>query len=250
VASQPGSVRAFASVAAALGLTLALQACGSSENIASRSPAAILAASRTAARDASAVHALSAVYDERADPKVKTKAKPLPMLTLELQLTGGDGRARLVLLGTESEAIRIGDTLYVKGGPGFDQRLARLTGQQIAPGTWVKAPANTTALASSAALTEPMRELTLLLANPTISLTKGPVTTIDGHKAIELKTEGKLYTGAIYIAASGTPYPLLIVKHGLENARTTFTGWNQPTQLTAPTGAVELNATATPQGGR
>ena len=79
------------------------------------------------------------------------------------------------------------------------------------------------------------------MQNPTLSLTKGPITTINGQKAIELKTKGKLYTGAIYIAATGTPYPIEIVKHGRETGQTTFTGWNQPVTLSAPAGAVELS---------
>ena len=207
--------------------------CGaSSDPVASRSPAAILAAARSAAESASAVRVQSAVYDGR---RSKT-----PSLTLELQLASGGGRAVLSLLGRESEAIRVGNALYVKGGAAFYRRLARLTGRHLAPGTWVKAPVNGSQLAESAALTEPTGELAVLLHNPTISLTRGTTTVLDGQKAIELKEKGKLYTGAIYIAATGTPYPLLIVKHGQETGRTTFTGWNQPVSLTAPTNAVEL----------
>ncbi len=206
--------------------------CGSSgDPLASRSPAAILAAARRAAESSSAVRVQSVVYVG----KSKT-----PAVTLKLQFTSAGGRAALSLLGRESEAIRVRNTVYVKGGPGFYRQLARLTGRQLAPGTWLKAPANGSQLADSAVLTEPTGELARLLRNPTISLTKGPTTVIDGRKAIELKEKGKLYQGAIYIAASGTPYPLLIVKHGQETGRTTFTGWNQPTQLAPPAGAVEL----------
>lgn len=219
---------------------IALAGCGSSsEDLAAKSAAQILAASRSAARNASAVHVTSEAFGTAT--VIKTRAKRTRRIsTVDLQLTREGVRARLVALGSTIEAIRIGDTVYVKGGPLLYRNLQRRTGVHVAPGTWLKAPANGPQLSAFAALTEPRRELMLLLEDPTLSLTKGHTTTINGQKAIELRTEGKLYSGAIYIAASGPPDPILIVKHGRETARTTFTGWNQPTQLTAPAGAVVL----------
>ncbi len=217
---------------------------GSTESLASKPAAEILAASQTAARKASAVHVKSQFFATaimRSKAKGKTKTKLVPTSTIELQLTGNGGRARLVLLGSESEAIRVANTLYVKGGPAFYKNLERRTGVHVARGTWLNAPANGSQLRESAALTESDGELALLLAAPTLSLTKGPITTIKGQKAIELKTKGKLYTGSIYIAASGTPYPIEIVKHGRETGTTTFTGWDDPVTLSAPAGAVELS---------
>ncbi len=226
-------------------IALVLTGCGgSTDSLASKPAAEILAASRTAAREASAVHVKSQYYATailRSKAKGKPKTKLVPAGTIELQLTSDGGRARLVLLGIENEAVRVGDTVYVKRGPVFYRNLARRTGVHLPAGTWLKAPAHGGQLAESAALTEPGGELTLLLASPTLSLTKGPITTIKGQKAIELKTKGKLYTGTIYIAATSTPYPLEIVKHGRETGQTTFTGWNQPVTLSAPASAVELS---------
>ena len=218
-------------------MTIALQACGASDSVSSKSPAAILAASRAAAREASAVHVLSQTYVAIGDPKTKAK----PALTIELQLSGGDGRARLVLGRREHEVTRIGNALYIKGGPEFDRQLARVNGQHLAPGTWVRAPANSSQFAGSVALTEPAGELSLLLRSPTLSVTKGPITTIDGQKAIELKTKGKLYTGAIYVATTGKPYSLMIVKHGRENSTTTFSGWNDPETVQPPANAIDIS---------
>lgn len=235
VASQPHRLRLPAAVVALACTAPFVAGCSSSSNLlASRSPGAILAAARRAAESASAVRVQSASYDG--------KSAKTPTLTLKLQLTSAGGRAVLSLLGRKSEAIRVGNTVYVKGGPAFYRRLARVTGQHLAPGTWVKAPANGSQLAESSALTERTRELGLLLRNPTISLTKGRSTVLDGKDAIELKEKGKLYTGAIYITATGTAYPLLIVTEGQESGRTTFAGWNQPTQLTPPAGAIQLGS--------
>ena len=224
---------------AVLILAAAVAGCGaSSDPITSKSPAEILAASRAAARDASAVHVQSQVFvavTKKSKTNATAKTKLIPVSTIELQLTTGGARARLLLLGSEAQAVRVGDSLYVKGAPSFYKRLAARTGVHLASGTWIKTPADGTQLTEYAALTQPSGELTLLLRDPTVSLTKGHITTIDGQKVIELKEKGKLYTGAIYVATTGAPYPVAIVKHGRESGQTTFSGWNKPVSLIAPT---------------
>ncbi len=212
-----------------LALTAALAGCGSSNDpITSKSATEILAASRTAARDASAVHVLSKLSVGRSTN------------TLELQLTHQGGRARVQLLGRGSEVIRVDNTLYAKASPAFYRRLAQRTGKHVPPGTWLAVPANGTQLPEFAALTQPGGELTLLLRDPTISLTKGHTLTVNGQTAIELKEKGTLYTGAIYITTTGQPYPIAIVKHGRENGQITFSAWNKPVPLSPPANAVEL----------
>ncbi len=240
-----GLLAAVVAILAVIAVVLA--GCGgSTESLASKPAAEILAASQIAAREASAVHVKSQYYAIAISVKSKAKGKPetklVPVSTIELQLTGGDGgRARLVRLRSESETIRVGNTLYVKGSPALYRSLARRTGAHVARGRWLKAPVNGTELREFAFFTESGGELALLLRNPTLSLTKGKITTIKGQKAIELKMKGKLYTGAIYIAATGKPYPIEIVKHGQETGQTTFTGWNQPVTLNPPANAVELS---------
>ncbi len=238
----------LAVVAILVVIAVVLGGCGgSTDSLASKSATEILAASRTAAREASAVHVKSQIFYTTAIKRSKAKGKPkietklVPISMDELQLTSGGGHARVVFFGSEIEAIRVGKTLYVKGGPRFYRSLARRAGVHLAPGTWLKAPANGSQLIDFAALTEAGGELTLLLRDPTLSLTKGHTITIDGQEAIELKERGKLYTGAIYIATTGKPYPIEILKRGEETGHTTFTAWNQPVTLSAPSDAVELS---------
>lgn len=215
---------------ALLALALVLAGCGSSssDSLSAKTPQEILAASRTAARNATAVHVFS-----------KLSGGGLTN-TLELQLTSQGGHARITLLGTTAEVMRIGNTVYVKSSAPVYRRLARRAGVHMAPGTWLKIPEHGARLTGLAALTEPTRELARLLRDPTISLAKGNTTTINGEKAIELRAKSELYTGAIYIAATGEPYPLQIVKHGRETGQTTFTGWNHPVTLAAPARAIEV----------
>ncbi len=211
-------------------IAIVLAGCGSSsEGTASKSPAEILAASRSAAEGASSVD----IVDQDSAGGLS--------LTTHLQLAKSGGRASLSFLGLHYEAIRIGNTVYVKGNPVFYRHLTKKTGVHVPVGTWVKAPvAAGSALASYAGLTDMSRELGLLLGH-TGPPTKGATTTVNGQKAIELKDAGKLFTGAIYIAATGEPYPIEIVKHGRETGHITFTAWNDPVTLSAPAGAVQLS---------
>jgi hypothetical protein len=229
------AARARALAPLALPLTVALAAalagCGGSSGngIASKSPAEILAASRAAAEGATSVHVVSRASQGRLS------------LTSDLELAGDRGRARVSFLGRTREVIRIGDTLYLKGYSAVYKRLGRSTDPHVPRGAWVKAPANSGRLVSLAALTNLRTELGLLLGS-TVPLTKGATTAVNGQHAIELKEKtAKGFTGFLYIATTGTSYPIELVKHGAETGQITFSGWNEPVSLTAPANAVALS---------
>ncbi len=227
---SPVSVtRAHISIPLALTVVLAtmLAGCGGSgDDLASKSASEILAASRTAAQSASSAHVLSTTTDGKRTP-----------FTLDLELASDGAHMHTAIFGHTREVIRIGDTVYIKGGPLLYARLAKRTGNHVPVGTWLKETPTT----SMSEETELRTELRFLIRTAT-SLTKGDTdTTIDGQKAIELKTKGRLSTGSIYIAATGKPYPIQIVSHGREAGLTTFSAWNQRVAFTAPPNAVELS---------
>lgn len=215
---------------APLALAGALAGCGgsASSDIASKPAAAILTAARSAAESASSVHVVSNASQDKGKLSAKSN----------LELASNGGRAQLSFLGISSETIRIANTLYVKGSRSFYTRLSR-RGLHVPRGAWLKTTANSPSLGQLAALTDATSELHLLIKN-TGTLTKGTTTTINGQKAIELKEATKHFTSTIYIATTGSPYPIEIIKHGRETSQTTFSGWNQPTPLAAPANAVEL----------
>ncbi len=222
-------VRALLALLIVLSLAGVLTGCGGSsgDTIGSRAPASILAASRAAAASASAVHILS------------TTAQGTLSLTTDQQLSSDGGRARLSFLGLEYEAIRIANTLYLKGNAALYRRLFRGRGLHVPQGTWLDGAADTGKLARYAGLTKLASRLALLLRN-TGPLTKGTSTTINGQKAIELRETAKLFTGSLAIATTGKAYPIQIVKRGRETGQTTFSDWNQSVALTAPTNVIEL----------
>jgi hypothetical protein len=215
--------------AAALLIALVLTGCGGSSGngIASKSASEILAASRAAAESATSVHVAG-----------KSAQGPLS-LTLNLDLASDGGRGQVSLLGLSFELIRVGNTLYAKGNPAFYTRLSATTGLHLPQGGWLKAPASGGKLAQLASFTDLGGELARLLSSSG-PVTKGAASTVNGQQAIELKESAKLFSGSLFIATSGKPYPIQLVKRGRETGQTTFSGWNVPVSLTAPANAIAI----------
>jgi hypothetical protein len=216
-----------------------LTGCGSSGNgISSKSAHEILAASQTAATDATSVHVIS-------NSTIKGAGGPFSM---DIHLTHDGAHGRVTLFGVSFEVIRIGSTIYVKGSPAFDAHLSANTGLHLPPNTWLKGPAQNSQLAQLGELAELRGELTRILG-VTGQLTKGPNITINGQPTITLKETVRLYTGLANIATTGQPYPIQIIKHGQETGRTTFTDWNQPVTLTPPANAIDISQLEHKQAG-
>ena len=125
--------------------------------------------------------------------------------------------------------------VYVKGSPALFRKLG-IT-KTIPPATWVKLPA-TGGLNS---LTKLAAETARILTTRG-KVTKGGTTAVEGEPALELKTEGQLYKGRLYIKTTGEPYPLKVEKHGRETATYTFTKWNATTAPTRPTKTISAGA--------
>jgi hypothetical protein len=217
-------------VSSALGvalLTLLLAGCGSSDNGVAAKPAhQILAAARTAAQSASSVHVI-------ANSKVMN-GRPFK---LDTSLSTQQGQARSSFFGFEFEVIRDGGTLYIKGNRAFDRRLESTQGVKVPLGVWLKGP--TASVGQIGEVTDISKELPVILSGSG-KVTKGAQVKLDGQPAITLKLTRKLYTGTLYVATTGQPYPLKLVKNGQETGQTTFTNWNDPVTVTPPANAIEI----------
>ncbi len=222
--------RARFSIALLLALAATLVAgCGSSDNgVASKAPKEIVAASKKAAEEATSVHVTG-----------KTSDGPLA-LTLSIDYAENGGKGQIALGPLKFEVIRVGDTLYVKGDKAFIAGLTRTTGTHLPEGRWIKASVNGSQFSQLAAFVSKNKELALMLNNGAV-LSKGETTTLNGQKAVQVKQVGKLFTGKLYVATTGKPFPLQLEKSGRETGKTTFTNWNKPVTVTAPSDAVELS---------
>jgi hypothetical protein len=210
---------------------LAIGGCGSSSpsgnGVSSKSATEILAASKAAADSASSVHVAGTLT---------SSGTPV---TLNLSLASGHGGRGQISQGSLSfELIVLGDTIYIKGSPAFYSHFGGTAAAQLFQGKWLKSPVSGGELGSLAALTDFSKLLDQALASQG-ALAKGATTTIAGQPVIELHDTS--HNGSLFVATSGKPYPIEIVKHGSEAGHITFTGWNQPVSLSAPSGAIDLS---------
>ncbi len=217
---------------ALLALGLLLAGCGGSSSssgngIESKSPTEILQATKEAASKASSVHIVGTI---------KTEGKPVS-LDMEL-LAGKGGQGTISQEGFTIKLVQASGAVYINGSKQFYEHVANSAAAQLLQGKWLKAPANSGELASLAELTNLSKLIDTALASHG-TLAKGHKATIEGQPAIALEDTSK--GGLLYVATTGTPYPLQISRGGKENGKVTLNRWNQPVTLTAPAGAIDIS---------
>ena len=224
--------RRVVSLALAAAIVLAIAGCGGSSSsgngLESKSAQQILEATKAAASTASSVHIQGSIV---------TGGKPIA-LDMEL-LRGKGGKGTISQEGFTIQLIQTGGAVYINGSADFYKHVSGSAAAALLQGKWLKAPANSGELASLAELTNLGKLIDTALAGHT-SVTKGETTTIEGQKAIPLKDTAQ--GGTLYVAATGKPYPLQIVKTGKESGKVVFSRWDQPVTLAAPPGAIDIGA--------
>jgi hypothetical protein len=212
-------------------VVIAITGCGSSSTsgngVSSKTPAEILAATKAAADGASSVHVAGAL---------RSGGTPIT-LNLDL-LAGHGGRGQISEGALAFELIVVDDTFYIKGSPSFYSHFGGAAAAQLFQGKWLKAPTTSGELASLASLTDLGKLLDQTLAGHT-ALVKGASTSIAGQPVIELRDIAK--DGSLFVATTGQPYPIEIVKRGSETGHVSFTRWNEPVSLSAPPDAIDLS---------
>jgi hypothetical protein len=217
-------------IAAVTGVVVAvavLAGCGgggsSSNGVATKTPAEILAAAKSAATKASAVHTFGSIQ-EGATP-----------LTLDLHLLAAKGgTGHMSENGVGFDIVRVGDKAYIRGSNAFYKKFAGASAAQLLQGKWLVGSAKT---GRFAALT-PLTDLRALGRHD--KLTKGAETTVNGQKVVALKDGAN--GGTLYVATTGTPYPVELVGPGNgQQGTVTFDQWNTTVTITAPKGAVDIS---------
>jgi hypothetical protein len=229
---RPDRVARALAPALVLALLLALLGgCGSSSSAgngaASKSPAAIVAQAKAAAAGAASAHVAGAIVDQ---------GKPI---ALDMQLVAGKGgKGRITLEGRSIDLIQVGHSVYINGSKAFYSHVAGAAAAQLLEGKWLKASATASNFASLASLTNLGKLIdTALASHGTLALAGSK--TVNGQQAVGVTDTSK--GGTLYVATTGAPYPLELVKSGASGGRITFDRWNQAVTLTAPAGAVNIN---------
>jgi len=208
-----------------------ISGCGSSSSsgngLASKTPAEIVAAAKAAAAGAATAHVAGSIVDE---------GKPI---SLDMELVAGKGgKGRITLEGLSINLIQIKGVVYINGSAAFYRHVAGTAAAQLLQGKWLKAPASSGNFSSLAQLTSLGKLIDgTLAAHGTLS--SAGTSTIDGQKAVGVTDVAK--SGTLYVATTGSPYPIEILKKGAGGGKIVFDRWNKPVTLTAPGNAINLN---------
>jgi hypothetical protein len=226
--SRLSSAGAFALLLTLLAL---LSGCGSSSpsgnGLSAKSPAEIIAAAKAAVAAAATAHVSGSVVDA---------GKPI---SLDMELVAGKGgKGRLTLEGLSIDLVQLKGAVYLNGSSAFYTKVAGAAAAQLLQGKWLKASATGSNFASLAQLSDLGKLINTALASHG-KLAGAPAKTIAGQKAVGVTDVSK--GGTLYVASTGTAYPLEITKSGAGGGTITFDRWNKPVTLSAPANAVNID---------
>jgi hypothetical protein len=205
----------------------AMGGCGSSSGngVASKPAQQILNAASNAAHSAHSVHVNGSASSAG------------QALQLDLNLVNGKGASGTISTsGFTVDVIDIANTVYLKGSNSFWQQFGGKGAAQLFSGRWLKSPA-TGNFATFAQFTDLKQLFDRIFSNHG-SLTKGAATTVRGQQAIPLHDARG---GDLYVATTGKPYPVELVKSGAGGGKVYFSDYDHPFSLAAPPNAVDIS---------
>jgi hypothetical protein len=219
--------RIAAGVACFVFVACAVSACGGSSGngVASKAPNAIVS---------SALNAIDGAKSAHISGKVVSGSSPI---TLNLNLVSGKGGSgQMSENGLSFKIVVLKHEVYINGSPGFWKHFGGTTAAQVFQGKWLKAPASGQ-FASLAQLSNLHALLSTVLSTHG-SLVKTGTSTINGESAVGVRdtTQG----GTLYVATTGKPYPLEILKSGAQGGRIVLNDFNQSVSLAAPANAIDI----------
>jgi hypothetical protein len=156
---------------------------------------------------------------------------------LDLRYAGTSALGTLTIGGQRLDLRRIGQTVYIKGSPEFLKAQVPDVPAQL-QGKWLKASLTEPRLAD---LTEPLDlgKTADVFLKPDGAVTKGERKSIAGTDAISLRSAG---SGALWIAAAGKPYPLLLSStEPKDPGRISFTDYDAGVSVTPPPAELTLD---------
>lgn len=191
-----------------------------------KSAAQVVADAQAAAKSASIVHVVGGGVDN---------GRPIK---LDLWVGDGKGKGHLEEGGLSFDIVRVGDTVYVKGGAAFWKRFGGAAAAALLHDKWVKAPTTQAQVKQITGLVDKTLFLASILGQHGKIENKG-IVDYQGQKVVEIRdtTQG----GSLYVASEGTAYPVA-VKGGKNQGDIAFTDWNASVSVTAPKNSVDLSA--------
>jgi hypothetical protein len=212
-------------------LAVALTGCGSSDSsgngLLSKTPTQIVEAAKVAAASAVSAHVAGSIVSE---------GKPI---SIDMELVAGKGgKGKITLEGLDVQLIDVDKAVYINGSAAFYSHLAGSAAARVLQGKWLKAPSDSGDFASFSSLTSLEKLIGSTLASHG-KLAPAGKSTVEGQPAVGVTDGSK--EGTLYVAATGTPYPLEIVKSGSDGGKVVFNHWNKPVTLAPPANWININ---------
>lgn len=198
---------------------------GAPNGVAKGSPAQILAAAEHTIAGVRSVHVVGSVVDNSVPVR------------LNLHLSAGHGgQGEVSESGLAFRLISTGRVLYIQGSPAFWEHFGGAKAAKLFQGKWLKVP--------DAGQFETLGRLATIpglvgqLLDRHGQLARAGKATIGGRPAVGVtdRTQG----GTLFVATTGRPYPLEIVKHGRDGGYVKFTEFNQPVSVVPPPKSISL----------
>jgi hypothetical protein len=161
-------------------------------------------------------------------------------ITLDLSLARDKGaKGSVSINGLGFDLVKIGDTAYVKGSDAFYRHFAGSTIAQLIHGKWIKAPTTSKQFRPFAALASVSGIFAEISAHHGKLVNDGK-TTYKGQPVVVIRDTSD--DSKLYVAATGKPYPVaLIGGRKSQSGTVTFSDWNEPVSLSAPSGALDVS---------
>jgi hypothetical protein len=165
-------------------------------------------------------------------------------LTLQLAYKHGTGCEGTLGLGSRGSVylLVIGDVAWMKPDDTFWKTSAGSSAPKVIAlvgGRYLKGSASSSQLSGLTQICD-ANSLASSLASPK-DIAKGPVTTVNGQQALELKDKSKSAT--MYVTDTSSPQILQVISTQPGNSGTvSFTGYGNPVTLTPPPASETINA--------
>lgn len=198
----------------------------SSNGEATKSAATVFSDAQQAALAATSVHVAGAISDAGTP------------VSLDLVIAQGKGKGTISESGVGFQIVRIGDAAYIKGSDAFLKQFAGAAAAQLLHDKWLKGSVASGKLSALAPLTDITKLFKGALGSHGKLVNQGE-TDFQGEKAVAIKDskDGSI----LYVAATGTAFPLGAKQGGASKDSITFDHWNDSVSISAPKGAVDIS---------
>jgi hypothetical protein len=229
-------MKRFVGLGAVLAAALGVAGCSSSSNgSTSTTPVSNGVASETASQILNSVdQAVTSATSIQVTGNIVQKGKQETFQVVTF--SSGNFSGNFVQGGNTVMFVKIGSTDYLNASAGYyESSGASASVAGLIGGIWVSGPDSQLGFGNSFTISSIFRNF----KHPTGTISKGSASTIDGQAAFSLKSSKG---GVLWVATTGTAYPIELTKFGSSSGTVKFTAWNQGTPPLAPAGAKPISS--------